>query len=120
MTRTADYAIQGFLYQFNKTLQEILKAPDDAVVTVEGIIEDIEVVTGEITTAIQCKYHESNESYTLSALYKPLLQMMSHFHANPGGKVEYILFAHFPGLGQTDVTVDKAALETALKSTNKD
>lgn len=29
MSRTADYTIQGFLYQFNKTALEILSAQDD-------------------------------------------------------------------------------------------
>lgn len=29
MIRSADYTIQGFLYQFNKTLLELLKEADD-------------------------------------------------------------------------------------------
>jgi hypothetical protein len=36
MSRSADYTIQGFLYQFNKTLLEILKAQADSIITVEG------------------------------------------------------------------------------------
>lgn len=120
MARTADYTIQGFLYQFNKTLLEILKAQADSVITVEGIIEDVEVATGDLITATQCKYHESNDAYTLSAIYKPLLQMMHHFHLNSNGKVSYVLFAHFPGLPDETITVDKAALQTVLESTNKD
>ncbi|MCT7009442.1 hypothetical protein M1749_24160, partial [Salmonella enterica subsp. enterica serovar Oranienburg] len=71
MARTADYTIQGFLYQFNKTLLEILRAAGDSVVTVEGIVEDIDIVAGDVTTAIQCKYHESNDVFTLSSIYKP-------------------------------------------------
>lgn len=120
MTRTADYTIQGFLYQFNKTLLEILKSSEDSIVTVEGVIEDIEVVAGDLVTAIQCKYHESNDAYTVSAIYKPLLQMMHHFHLNPGGKVNYVLFAHFPSLPGETIAVDKAALQKALGSKNKD
>ena len=30
MDRTADYTIQRFQYQFNKTLLEVLKSADDA------------------------------------------------------------------------------------------
>ena len=120
MARSADYTIQGFLYQFNKTLLEILKAQADSVVTVEGIIEDIEIADGDLITAIQCKYHESNDAYALSAIYKPLLQMMYHFHLNSNGKVNYVLFAHFPGLPSETITVDKAALQQALKSKNVD
>lgn len=119
MTRAADYTIQGFLYQFNKTLLEILKSSEDTVVTVEGIIEDIEVVDGGLTTAIQCKYHESNDAYAISAIYKPLIQMMHHFHFNSGGKVDYVLFAHFPGRPHQTIIVDKEALQKALKSKNK-
>lgn len=118
MARTADYTIQGFLYQFNKTLLEILKAPADSVITVEGIIEDIEVADGDLITAIQCKYHESNDAYTLSAIYKPLLQMMHHFHLKSNGKVSYVLFAHFPGLTNEDIALDKAALQQMLESKN--
>jgi hypothetical protein len=121
MSREADYAIKGFLYQFNKTLFEILKASDDSEVTVEGIIEDIEVVNSSSITAIQCKYHEANEHFTLSTVYKPLLQMMHHFKNNSSGKVKYILFAHFPD--QTDsssATIGKNELETTLATTNKD
>ena len=80
MDRTADYSIQGFLYQFNKTLLEVLKSADDAEITVEGIIEDIEIAAEAGLTAIQCKYHETKEDFTASTLFKPLLQMMLHFH----------------------------------------
>ena len=62
MPRTADYTIQGFLYQFNKTMLEILRAQDDDKVTVEGIVEDIEVATPTTLTAVQCKYHEASTS----------------------------------------------------------
>jgi hypothetical protein len=120
MSRTADYTIQGFHYQFNKTLLEILKAPDDAIITVEGIIEDIEVASGDMINAIQCKYHEANTAYTASAIYKPLLQMMHHFQFRSHGKVNYLLFAYFPGMTQTDFVVNKATLEAALTSQNKD
>src|SRR5471032_1729235 len=61
MSRSADYTIQGFLYQFNQTLSELLKATDDAVITIEGIVEDIEVATFAGTKAIQCKYHETQK-----------------------------------------------------------
>ena len=120
MSRTADYTIQGFLYQFNKTLLEILKAQEDSVITIEGIIEDIEIAEDDLITAIQCKYHESNNSFTLSAIYKPLLQMMHHFHLNSHGKVSYVLFAHFPGLPDKTITVNKAELQTILESNNKE
>ncbi len=121
MSRTADYTIQGFLYQFNKTLLEVLRSPDGAEITVEGIIEDIEVVTPSIVTAIQCKYHETHEQFAPSAIFKPLLQMMKHFQDNPGNRIKYVLFSHFPNQSVTgDSPIGKVELLAALASKNKE
>lgn len=98
MSRSADYTIKGFLYQFNKTLLEILNSKDNSVIRVEGIVEDVEIVTPVLTTAIQCKYHEASEAFTPSSIFKPLLQMMYHFHTNGSVNIQYVLFAHFPSL----------------------
>ena len=122
MSRTADYTIQGFLYQFNKTLLEIITASDaDTKVTVEGIIEDIDVVAPSRTKAIQCKYHEAKQSFSLSLLYKPLLQMMAHFNANPDANISYILYGYFPekSPGRTH-SLTKEDLQQILSSKNKD
>lgn len=117
MGRSADYTIQGFLYQFNKTLLEILASPDDSIIMVEGIIEDIEVAADDIIKVIQCKYHETNKVFTLSAIYEPLLQMMQHFHQNSNGKVNYVLFAHFPNL--KEITITKENLNEVLTSKDR-
>jgi hypothetical protein len=118
MGRSADYTIQGFLYQFNQTLSELLKAADDAVITIEGIVEDIEVATFAGTKAIQCKYHETQKNYSPSIIYHPLLLMMKHFKSNPDAKINYYLFVHFPDNPAIDVTA--AELTQALKSRNKE
>lgn len=118
MGRSADYTIQGFLYQFNQTLAELLKAADDAEITIEGIVEDIEVATFTGTKAIQCKYHETKDKYTPSILYDPLLQMMKHFKSNPSAKITYHLYAHFPN--DPTVTISVTDLNSALASKNKD
>ena len=118
MGRSADYTIQGFLYQFNLTLSEILKATDDSVIAIEGIVEDIEVANFSGTKAIQCKYHETQNNYTPSIIYDPLLQMMKHFKSNPGSKIKYHLFAHFPN--NPNVAVSAVDLNKALKTRNKD
>lgn len=120
MPRAADYTIQGFLYQFNKTASEILKAQDDDKITVEGIVEDIEVASPASLTAIQCKYHEASTSFTASAVYKPLLQMLKHFSDNPTANIRYVLFAHFPRIGTPAPAVDKATLQAALASKDKE
>ena len=118
MGRSADYTIQGFLYQFNQTLAELLKASDDAEITIEGIVEDIEVSTFSGTKAIQCKYHETQDKYTPSILYDPLLQMMKHFKSNPVAKIKYHLFAHFPN--SPVIVISSVELKSALSSKNKD
>jgi len=120
MPRTADYTILGFLYQFNKTALEILKAHDDDAITVEGIVEDIEVTSASSLTAIQCKYHETSTSFTASAIYRPLLQMLKHFSDNPTANIRYVLFAHFPGGGTAPPAVGKSTLQAALASKDKD
>ena len=118
MGRSADYTIQGFLYQFNQTLAELLKAADEAEITIEGIVEDIEVATFSGTKAIQCKYHETMDKYTPSILYDPLLQMMKHFKSNPIAKIKYHLFVHFPN--NPVVAISALELRSALLSRNKD
>ncbi|MBU2391581.1 MAG: hypothetical protein KKC57_26885 [Alphaproteobacteria bacterium] len=117
MGRSADYTIQGFLYQFNQTLAEILKAADGAEITIEGIVEDIEVATFTGIKAIQCKYHETQKKYTPSILYDPLLQMMKHFKSNPTASISYHLFVHFPN--NPVVVITAASLASALASKDK-
>lgn len=122
MSRAADYTIKGFLYQFNKTLLEILNSSDGSNITVEGIVEDVEIVTPSVMTAIQCKYHEAIETFTPSSIFKPLLQMMHHFHTHPDANIRYILFAHYPSVTgmQQHPTVGKAEFGAAIASKKKD
>jgi hypothetical protein len=119
MRRSADFTIQGFLYQFNKTLLEILRANDEDQIIVEGPIEDIDIASpdGNIE-AIQCKYHEA-QKYTPSVVYKPLLQMMMHF-GKSNKDVSYRLFAHFPLEPNCVREVTKQELSQALESKAQD
>jgi hypothetical protein len=119
MTRTADYTIQGFLYQFNKTILEILSSTqDESQITVEGIVEDIDITTPLGDKAIQCKYHEATEKFTLSGIYKPVLQMMKHFREHPNLNIEYRLYAYFQGcaVGNQEITVDQLRQVTESKN----
>lgn len=119
MSRSADYTISGFLYQFNKTLVEILNSQDDEEITIEGIVEDIEINTPFVTKAIQCKYHESQNAFNLSTIYKPVLQMMSHYYDNSKRDIQYILFAHFPSeISGTTKQLTKVDIETILTTSN--
>jgi hypothetical protein len=107
MTRVATYTIKGFLYQFNVTLLEILNSPENSVITVEGLIEDIDIADANQITAIQCKYHESVDRFVLNSVYEPILQMMLHFKNNPRHNIAYALYAHFPNesIGEKQLTI---------------
>lgn len=123
MSRTADYTIQGFVYQFNKTLVEILSANDNSTIAVEGIIEDVEVQTGSHVRAIQCKYHEGQETFSMSVIYKPILQMMAHYaRHSQSAEVEYILFAYFPDKSNDSSPSQLSAddIKSILSTRNKD
>lgn len=120
VARTAEYSIKGYLYQFLRYLSEILAAGDDTKITIEGAIEDIDVAAPGLTTAVQCKYHEQAESFTLGKIYKPILLMLEHFSHNVGTapKVYYRLFCHFPGQSGSR-SLDKEELETVLATKGK-
>lgn len=120
MGRTADYTIKGFLYQFNLTLLKILESEDNDEITVEGIIEDIDVNSNGIINAIQCKYHETKGKYTLSDLYKPILQMMVHYCENQNENIKYTLYAYFSDEEgrKVELTIDE--LTSIFKTENKE
>jgi len=120
LERTADYTIQGFIYQFNKTLLEILNDKDDSMISIEGIVEDIEVKTPLVTKAIQCKYHEASEKFQLSTVYKPILQMMDHYYENTTSRIEYRLYAHFPSENSgTEIKLTEEQVKKIFESTDK-
>lgn len=61
--RQANSTIRGYLYQFNKSIFEILSSKDEDSITLEGVIEDIDVQnTTNITT--KYKFNENNIIHT--------------------------------------------------------
>lgn len=119
MSRTAESAIKGFLYQFQKTIKTILESSYDDTITVEGIVEDVDVLHLDgSTTAIQCKYHESVEVFTPSLIYKPLLQMAENYSSNPAADITYRLFVHVQNQDHITRSITEVELTSALNSTN--
>ncbi|MET1173928.1 hypothetical protein [Paenibacillus amylolyticus] len=118
MDRQADHSIKGFLYQFLLTVKTILTAKEHEIIVCEGI-EDIDVKNGTIVNAIQCKYHESKENYTLSTVYKPILQMMSHYLGNPMMSINYQLHAYFPKEEFGAKSLSEDDIKEIFKSKNK-
>lgn len=119
MSRVADSTIKGFLYQFNLTLNEILKSSNEEI-KVEGLIEDIDIKgEGEIK-AIQCKYHEKQESYTLSKIYEPILQMMKHYVENSNNDIKYVLYAYFPNQKEGKKILTSDEIERVINTEDTD
>lgn len=121
MSRSADYTIQGFLYQFNKSIIELLNSSVDEEVMLEGIIEDIDIRGQSAIRAIQCKYHEAQDKYTLSKIYKPILQMMESYIKYPNSQIKYIIYAYFPNESNgTEISLTEKQLSSILDSTDKE
>lgn len=115
-SRVADSTIKGFVYQFNKTILEILDSPA-ATIHVEGIVEDVDVYDADNSiTAIQCKYHESVKSYTLSLIYKPIILMIKTFLERPNDEISFVLFIHIPSEEERDDKLSIEQLEQILKT----
>ena len=96
MGREADSTIKGFMYQFNLSLNEILKSDSESIM-LEGIIEDIDKISLSGVTAIQCKYHESVDAFNWSKVYKPILQMLKTYTEISVSNIKFVLHAFFPG-----------------------
>ena len=94
--RQADSTIRGYLYQFNKSILEILNLTDGNSLVLEGIIEDIDILSPASTTTIQCKYHE-DKKYTISSVAVPIIEMLCNYCETSyvGKDIHYILYAFF-------------------------
>ena len=113
--RQADSTIKGYLYQFNKSLLEILSSDENTFVILEGVIEDIDIHSATGITTIQCKYHEDGK-YQISSVATPILEMLCHYCESVylGKSVSYILYAYY--LDNVD-NVDVNSFSKYLQST---
>ena len=101
-SRVADSTIKGFIYQYNKTILEILNSTNETI-HIEGIVEDVDVYdVNNSIRAIQCKYHESAKSFNLSLIYKPIILMIKTFIERPNDELTFVLFIHIPSEEQRD------------------
>src|SRR5258708_860928 len=116
--RSASDSLKGYFYQFDKTILTLLFADSTNIITVEGI-EDIDIASPTLITAIQCKYLESR-AFTNSAIRKPILLMLDHYINNPQG-YNYNLYTYFPHEATRKETIDLDRLKDILtyKETGK-
>lgn len=105
-TRSANATIKGYFYQFDHTIERLLRAASaSTTVVVEGV-EDIDLDDGVETKFIQCKYYEGSE-YNHSLIKDAVIAMLRHFHANGcprGGALRYKVYGHYQK-GQEKLTV---------------
>lgn len=113
--RQANSTIKGYLYQFNKSILEILCSDDQASITLEGVIEDIDIQLPNATSTIQCKYHE-DAKFTMSSVAAPILEMVCHYNecVALGKSTQYILFAHY---AENVEQIDTVAFERHISTT---
>ena len=103
--RSAGSAIEGFVYQFDYTILEILRATQGATVVVEGL-EDVDLVNGDDLTATQVKYLAAQKYSSPRVLRQPILLMLKAFSA--GLVADFILHVHFgEGVVPTGFTLDE-------------
>ncbi len=93
-TRSAEYTLLGFYYQFDKNIFEILEQNDEnTTITVEGI-EDIDISSSTEDIAMQIKYQEKTTG-TDSTLRKPIMLMLKHYSENQTSNLKYVLYGHY-------------------------
>ena len=94
--RQADSTIKGYLYQFNKSIYELLCLSDEKTLILEGVIEDIDILSPSCTTTIQCKYHE-DKKFLISRVAVPIIEMLCNFIETSyiGKDIKYVLYAYF-------------------------
>ena len=121
-TREATDTIIGYFYQFDKTILELLEldAPQKSI-CIEGI-EDIDIINGSETTAVQCKYYAKTE-YNHSVIKKPIVLMLRHFAKNREKDIKYHLYGHYKSghekLGELTCKYLKDNFLTSTNNTTK-
>ena len=94
--RQADSTIKGYLYQFNKSILEIMHLSENDTLVLEGVIEDIDILSNASETTIQCKYHEDKKC-TISSVAVPIIEMLCNYCESSymGKDIHYVLYAYF-------------------------
>ena len=96
-SRSAEATIAGYLYQFDKSIIEILNLNDDESLTVEGI-EDIDIESEtELSKSIQVKYYEESE-YSNSKISEAIRYLFLNYVDYLNGKNakrNYYIYGHY-------------------------
>lgn len=119
--RSAESTIAGYLYQFDKTIIELLsQVNEETTICVEGI-EDIDIQDLEKLNdmSIQVKYY-AKTLYKASEIKEPIQQMFSHYKQvikNNYKRRNYYLYAHFKeGTEKLKVNENKTLIDQTDKN----
>jgi hypothetical protein len=117
--RSAHYTLLGYLYQFDKTIIELISlAKNSDRLAIEGI-EDIDVADMGGAKAIQCKYY-SAQTYYPSKLREPISAMLEHFiNATGQTSFTYHLYLYFGDFRAMPAALTLAELKCILTYTPK-
>lgn len=111
--RSADATILGFYYQFDATIQKILKEADEnCQITIEGI-EDVDIKTVTDETAIQFKY-QAETNGTDSILRKPIKLMLEHYKKNQSQNLTYLLYGHYKNNATVDTSFNFSRIKKMM------
>jgi hypothetical protein len=72
--RAASASIQGYLYQFDRTIIEVLESSEESTITIEGI-EDIDLNAPQGSEVVQCKYLQATK-FSLAAIREAIIPML--------------------------------------------
>jgi hypothetical protein len=114
MTRDTDggyHAIKGYIYQFDKSITEILTFPDKEIYLEQG--EDIE----HEPYVIQVKHHET-QIFSNSKIKKPIIQLLEIFQKDESKK--FCLYCHFKDKNPGDWDITKEELDIILGNDGED
>lgn len=83
-SREAISTIKGYYYQFDYFILQLLQLrDDDDSVRIEGI-EDVDILSKDTTSAVQCKYYDGT-ACSPSVVGKAVRLMLQHFADNKDG-----------------------------------
>ncbi len=121
VNRSASHIIKGYLYQFDKTILEILNSTDDKVIIIEDV-EDVDIESAAGREAIQCKYLPS-KTYSLAHIRDAILPMLNNMLDRKGNNpkpLHYHLYAYFSNIPPQTISLNLQELKACLMKNKRD
>lgn len=114
--RSASPTIAGYLYQFERSVIEILRLGPSEEARVEGI-EDVDLWSKEKPSVVQIKYY-AGQQWSLASVRDAVHEMLKACSA--GQRLRYILYVHFgSGSPPTGLTLEQLKICLTYKPKDK-